>query len=120
MDCQQLHELAYKMPASWRQSRTEGGKALLRGILKRHIPANLISKEKQGFSMPIGRWLKTGNLREWSMDNIHSAKAQEVIGYNLVSAVSMYEKSDVDNAIAKRLFGLSVVANWINHSELLV
>ncbi len=43
------------------------GKLLLREILYKQVPANLIERPKAGFAIPIGDWLK-GPLREWAED----------------------------------------------------
>jgi asparagine synthase (glutamine-hydrolysing) len=47
------------------------GKIILRKILSKNLPKNLISKNKRGFGIPIGLWLRT-NLKEWALDLIAS------------------------------------------------
>ena len=46
-------------------------KRLLRRILYRYVPRELIERRKMGFSVPIDAWLQ-GPLREWGADLIHS------------------------------------------------
>ena len=62
----QLAEFAWKLPSSW---RIEGrnGKKLLKDVLYQYIPRNLINRPKQGFGVPISRWLR-GPLRDWAQD----------------------------------------------------
>lgn len=56
--------------ASWRlppEARIRGrsGKAILRDILERHVPRATTDRPKQGFAVPIDRWLR-GALRSWA------------------------------------------------------
>ena len=45
------------------------GKRILREILYKYVPQNLVDRPKQGFGMPVNDWLR-GPLREWTEDLI--------------------------------------------------
>lgn len=44
-----------------------GGKDILKQLLYRHVPRELVDRPKAGFAIPVGVWLK-GPLREWAED----------------------------------------------------
>jgi asparagine synthase (glutamine-hydrolysing) len=52
-----LAELALRLPLSMRRGPL-GAKHLLRKILYRHVPRELIDRPKQGFAIPLGRWMR--------------------------------------------------------------
>jgi asparagine synthase (glutamine-hydrolysing) len=59
-----IFEFAWRLPVSFRVRGTVG-KRLLRRVLARYVPPALTDRPKQGFSLPLGDWLR-GPLREWA------------------------------------------------------
>jgi len=43
----------------------------LRQILSKYVPSNLIERPKQGFAVPLAKWLRN-ELREWSCDVLNN------------------------------------------------
>jgi len=58
-----LIEHAWKLPLDMKV-RNGQGKWVLRQILYRHVPRELVERPKTGFAMPIADWLR-GPLRDW-------------------------------------------------------
>ena len=59
-----LLELAWQMPMTMK-IRDRQGKWLLRQLLYRHLPKELVERPKMGFAIPLDQWLR-GPLREWA------------------------------------------------------
>jgi asparagine synthase (glutamine-hydrolysing) len=57
-------EFAWRTPLSFKL-RGGVGKWLLRQVLYRYVPRQLVERPKRGFGMPIAEWL-IGPLRDWA------------------------------------------------------
>ena len=57
-------EAAWRLPPRAR-IRDGRGKQILRDILDLHVPRAMIDRPKQGFAIPIDRWLR-GELQNWA------------------------------------------------------
>jgi len=60
----QVVELVWQIPFEYKLRHGET-KWILRQLLYRHVPRELIDRPKMGFGVPIGSWLR-GPLREWA------------------------------------------------------
>ena len=61
-----LFNTAWNLPINYKINNNSG-KLVLKKILKRNLPNYTPPKGKQGFTLPLGKWLR-GELREWASD----------------------------------------------------
>ncbi|ROH93397.1 asparagine synthase (glutamine-hydrolyzing) [Stagnimonas aquatica] len=59
-------EFAWRLPDGCRRDGATG-KAVLRRLLYRHVPREIVDRPKQGFEIPVDDWLR-GPLRTWMLD----------------------------------------------------
>jgi len=68
-------ELAWHLPLNMK-IRNGQGKWALRQILYKYVPKELIERPKQGFSIPLGEWLR-GPLRDWAENLLDPARLEQ-------------------------------------------
>ena len=65
-------EFALSLPLSFKLRNGEA-KWILRQVLYKYLPKNLIDRPKMGFSVPIAEWLR-GPLKEWASELLDEAR----------------------------------------------
>ena len=87
-------EFALRLPDALKRSDGRG-KYLLRQVLYRHVPRNLVDRPKTGFAIPIGAWLR-GPLRDW---------AEEMLDPRQLRADGLLDPATIRAAWAEHLSG---------------
>lgn len=60
-------EFAWRLPLKYKNSG-DVGKKVLRDVLFRYIPKEMMDRPKKGFTVPINDWLKDGELNAWACE----------------------------------------------------
>jgi len=94
-------EFAWRLPLSMNIQHGQG-KWILRQILYKYVPSELIERPKTGFGVPIDSWLR-GPLREW---------AEELLNEKRLSDDGFFHPAPIREKWAEHLEGSR---NWQYH-----
>ncbi len=109
-------EFAFQRPMQ--QKIREGrGKWLLRELLQRHVPLTLVDRPKQGFSAPIGPWLRS-ELRDWAEDLLQPARLHQQ-GLLQAPRVRQYWQEHLSGRRdwSRRLWPVLMLQQWLADRE---
>lgn len=83
-------EFAHRLPIDAKIAGGQG-KRILRNILDRHVPRELIERPKMGFAVPIDRWLRH-ELRDWAEALLDRDRLAEEGFFDSVAVRQMWEE----------------------------
>ena len=106
-----LFEFAWRVPLEFKQ-RDGKGKWILRELLNRYVPRELVDRPKSGFAIPVAEWLR-GPLREWAEDLLseNRLRQQGLLDSTVVRSV-WKEHLDGYNW-SERLWSVLMLESWI-------
>lgn len=105
-------ELAWRIPQAMK-IREGKGKWILRQVLYRHVPEEMIERPKKGFSIPLGEWLR-GPLREWA-ETLLSEERIVKEGYFNVSPIREVWRRHLSGAndYSTKLWSILMFQAWL-------
>ena len=74
-----IFEFASKIPLAMKL-KDGVGKSILRDVLFRYVPKELIERPKMGFGIPMSDWLK-GPLKEWAEELLDETRLRSQVFY---------------------------------------
>lgn len=106
-----LVELSWRLPE--RLKLHDGvTKRLLRSVLYRYVPPELIERPKMGFSVPIDAWLK-GPLRDWASAQLEDRRFLEAFPLRAPAVRQVWRDFlEGRSRSAYEMWGLVMLAGW--------
>jgi asparagine synthase (glutamine-hydrolysing) len=109
-------EFAWRLPVDFRIRNGET-KWVLRQLLYRHVPRQLIERPKMGFGVPIGAWLR-GPLRDWAEALLDERRLREE-GYFHPEPIRELWKAHLGGRVEEhhRLWIVLMFQQWLEQAE---
>ena len=111
---QEVLEFALGLPDPWLQDGN-GGKPLLKALLRRFVPADLFQRPKHGFSVPLRVWFARGPTGAWA-DRLAESESLCDSGWLNPAGIRAMVREHRDGARdhSQRLYNLVVLREWLN------
>jgi len=112
-----IYEFTSKLPYHYK-IRNGTGKWILRELLYRYVPRNLIDRPKMGFGVPIDDWLR-GPLREWGSDLLDESrlKHEGYLDHTLVREKWNQHLSG-SRDLGLFLWGILMFESWLEENKI--
>jgi len=109
-------EFAASLPMDMKVSKGVG-KQVLREVLYRHVPRNIVDRPKMGFGVPVQEWLQT-DLKEWCCDMLDSSRIRQQ-GYLDVSLVEQMLNRFMKGEVmwSQQLWNILMFQSWLEEWE---
>ena len=110
-----IYEFAWRLPMQYKV-RNGDSKWLLRQVLYKHVPRELIDRPKMGFGVPIDSWLR-GPLRDWAEDLLDESRLKREGFFNPEPIREKWEEHSTSKRNWQfRLWGVLMFQAWLEHS----
>ena len=111
-----VYEFAWRLPMEMKIKNGEG-KRILKDLLYRRVPRELVDRPKQGFAVPAGEWIR-GPLREWAEDLLSAASLRRsgLIDVDVVRGKWKRHLSGAEDA-ASQLWIALMFQSWLSHQH---
>jgi asparagine synthase (glutamine-hydrolysing) len=110
---QEVLEFALGLPDQWLVDRN-GGKPLLKALLRRFVPAELFQRPKHGFSVPLQVWFGSGPISAWADQLADSESLRDCGWLNPAGIREMArEHREGSRDHSQRLYNLVVLSEWL-------
>ncbi|MBD5531493.1 MAG: asparagine synthase (glutamine-hydrolyzing) [Lachnospiraceae bacterium] len=109
-------EFAWTLPMDYKFS--EGvTKRVMRDVLYRYVPRELMERPKKGFSIPLHEWLKEGELREWARGVLSDGRKQCADIIDVRTADSYWKDYTERGVFSEKLWYILMLEQWMMRSR---
>ena len=113
-----VFEASVSIPASLKRTSKSHGKVILKNLLGKYLPSDIIHQKKKGFGVPLADWLRN-DLRNWAGDSLHSQHFNEldIIEHRDIQKI-WREHQDGLYDWHRKLWTLLMFYEWHRHQKL--
>ena len=104
-------EFAWSLPLEYKYDGIET-KKILKEILYRYVPKEMMDRPKKGFSVPLSQWLRGDELYDWAGDILLSSREKMGLYVNLKTVDTMWRRF-IDTGEGERdIWSVLMLGQW--------
>lgn len=105
-------EFAWTLPVSYKYD--EGvTKRVMRDVLYRHVPKEMMERPKKGFSVPLAKWLREGELRKWAEEILEGGRERLSDLIDQKTVMSFWKDYTEKNIWTEKIWYILVLEQWL-------
>ncbi|MGP1613829.1 MAG: asparagine synthetase B family protein, partial [Pollutimonas bauzanensis] len=111
-----VFEFAQRLPRDYK-IRDGQGKWLLRQLLYKHVPRQMVDRPKKGFSVPLAAWLR-GPLRDWAAALLDPARLRQQGLFHAEPIVRKWQEHQAGKRDwSTHLWSILMTQAWLEHNS---
>ncbi len=104
-------EFAWSLPMEYKYDGVTT-KRVLREVLYRYVPERLLDRPKKGFSVPLERWLREGDIAEWAKELLLHSKAAEDGILDPIEVKRLWKQFETKGATPRLVWSVLMLEQW--------
>ena len=104
-------EFAWTLPLDYKYNG-KTTKRILKDILYRYVPKEMMDRPKKGFSVPLSSWLRGEELHDWSQDILASSRDRMGIYVNLKTVDTMWNRFMSTGEGERNIWNVLMLGQW--------
>lgn len=109
-------EFAFQLPIDYKY-KDGVTKRVLKDVLYRYVPKELMDRPKTGFSIPIRDWLKEKDLNDWAKGLLNPSKIRQQGFLNEKVVAQLWNDFETRNVFRPQLWYLLMFQDFLEHKE---
>lgn len=105
-------EFAWTLPVSMKRENGVG-KQVLRDVLYRYVPKELMDRPKKGFSIPLAKWLREPGLADWAAELLEESKIRREGYFDPKAVKRLWEDYTGRRIWRKQIWFLLQFESWL-------
>jgi asparagine synthase (glutamine-hydrolysing) len=106
-------DLSIRVPSNAKISGTDL-RTFFKGSVREFLPSEIIAKEKHGFGLPFGQWLKTyGPLQEIIYDSLAGLKRRRIMNDSFVDRIVDEHRSGHASYYGYAIWDMAMLELWL-------